>query len=131
MSRDRRPSELVLEIIDNIDLILNGRNPKKFISFAEEFGKDLAHKRVKTSQIRKIYTEVQKIRSFNDKEDQMRLHMLRPKLAYTKGRHRNLSELQSIFDNMIVNINSDVHLKNFKQFFEAVLAYHKAFGGAE
>ncbi|MHA1743057.1 MAG: type III-A CRISPR-associated protein Csm2 [Candidatus Heimdallarchaeota archaeon] len=119
------------EILKNIDLILNCSNHKKFVSFAEQFGREMKNKNVKTSQIRKIYTEVQKIRTFTDSEDQMRLHMLRPKLAYAKGRHANLSDLQKVFDKLIVNIENAEHLKNFKQFFEAVLAYHKAFGGAD
>jgi len=131
MSRNIGSNNLVREIEENIDLILNGRDHKKFINYAERFGKDLKNKNVKTSQIRKIYTEVQKIRSFNDSDDQMRLHMLRPKLAYAKGRHRNLIDLQEIFDKMIERIKSEEQLKNFKQFFEAILAYHKAFGGGE
>jgi len=130
MSRRNEPSKIVKEINENIDLILNGQDHKKFIYLAEKFGEDLKYKRVKTSQIRKIYTEVQKIRSFED-SDQMRLNMLRPKLAYAKGRHRNLTDLQNIFDKMIERIDTVEQLNNFKNFFEAILAYHKAFGGGE
>lgn len=114
----------------DIDLVLECSDYIKFINQAKEFGEGLAKNRVKTSQIRKIYSEVQKIHSM-DKDNQMRLQMLRPKLAYLKGRHINLSDLHDNFDKIIANIKTTEQLENFKNFFEAILAYHKAAGGTE
>ena len=133
----RRPSyppDIAKQVESNIDLILNCKkeNMLKFIELADHFGNFLANgKEIKTAQVRKIYSELQKIDSFDKEEHLMKLHMLRPQLAYAKGRHKNLHELQKILDQMIVAIKNDEQLGNFKNFFEAILAYHKAHGGGE
>ncbi|MBD3352573.1 MAG: type III-A CRISPR-associated protein Csm2, partial [Candidatus Lokiarchaeota archaeon] len=52
-----------------------------------------------------------------------------PKIAYQKGRHKSLRDLSEVLDTLIKNVSNDQTLKGFKEFFEAIVAYHKAYGG--
>ena len=127
-------SNITDEVTQNIDLILSytKENIPTFIHLADKFGEHLSRKaKLTISQIRKIYSEVQRIKSLDEEKSVMRLHMLRPKLAYAKGRHRAVTDLQKVLDTMIEKIKTEEQLTHFKEFFEAVLAYHRAYGGKE
>ena len=86
------------------------------------------NKGVSSSQIRGIFDKVKRLPNKYE-EVEHELQLLRPKLAYKKGKHNELSELQKVLDVLISNVDSDETLKNFKDFFEAIIAYHKAYGG--
>jgi len=65
--------------------------------------------------------------------------MLRPKLAYQYGRVQGrdddrkkaaMGALTSILSQAIALVGSDVRrFRNFMDFFEAILAYHRRYGG--
>lgn len=76
-----------------------------------------------TSQIRNVFDDVKKM-EYDDYE----LQMLRPKLAYTAGRHKEVEDLQEILDEAIKKIDGETKFKYFKDFFEAIVAYHRKFG---
>lgn len=125
---------LVEEIKKDLPDILAG-NSEKMVKDAEELGKHLGGG-LSTSQIRNIFSEVKNMRKF----DRNRLNLLRPKLAYTAGRHGKIIrgeltgpivDLQKILDDAIKQVDDDTKFKNFKNFFEAVLAYHRYYGGKE
>jgi CRISPR-associated protein Csm2 len=80
-------------------------------------------KRVTTSQIRAPFGEVKRMREF----DKYKLDILRAKLAYTSGRHKEIADLQDTLDEAIKKVNEQ-NFVYFKDFFEAIVAYHRKHG---
>jgi CRISPR-associated protein Csm2 len=95
-----------------------------------EYADALANRYVKdekltTSQIRNVLDEIQKMKDY----DEYRLQMLRPKLAYAAGRHKGkVKEFRDLMEVLIKNTNK-ANFSNFKNFVEAIVAYHKFYGG--
>jgi len=125
---------IVEEIKKELPSILGG-DSKKLVENARRLGEHLGG-RLSTSQIRSIFSEVKQMRRY----DEDRLNLLRPKMAYTAGRHGKMKEgkltgpvvdLQEILDECIERISSEEEFENFKSFFEAILAYHRYYGGRE
>jgi len=87
---------------------------------------------ITTSQLRNIFSEVKKINAKKIPE----LKMLRVRLAYVAGRSETTNKdknklIQDFYYNLdllIKKVNKD-NLENFKDFFEAIIAYHKYYGG--
>jgi CRISPR-associated protein Csm2 len=81
----------------------------------------------KTTQLRKIFTEIKEIAQ---KEDKERLFLLYPKLAYSKGRKlipENFYKLIiACLDKLKTSSNSE-DFKAFEKFIEAIVAYNKYF----
>lgn len=107
------------------------------IIFAEKFGEYLAKNQLTTSQIRNIYGEVKRIEGKSSSEAKKDFLMLRPKMAYASKRAggRGIEAFKDVMDlaHLAVLENEDFedNFKNFCDFFEAVLAYHKAYGGRD
>ena len=127
--------DIVEEVKKNLPDILTG-DSEKLIESAKNFGSHLS-KKLSTSQIRNIYGEVKRMREF----DKNRLNLLRAKLAYTAGRHGDkdrrtgklvgpIVDLQEVLDEALKKVNEET-FENFKNFFEAILAYHRYYGGKE
>jgi len=108
------PELLNMSKTANLDKILEAI--EKFVS---EEGKNLS-----TSQLRNIYDKAIKAQNVNE------LKLIRPNLAYIAGRSTNDKEknLLAFIDLLIKSVNSDEQIKEFKTFFEAVVAYHKFYG---
>ena len=104
------------------------------------------YKDLKSSQVRKVFTEVRKIEALWEQTEKRqsalrRLVMLKPKLAYQEKRQegRNGSPLKPLAAALTSAIDvvanekdadkQDAYFRNFVDFFEAVLAYHKYLGG--
>lgn len=106
---------------------------------ADRFGEKLSRK-LTTSQIRNIFGEVRAI-----EQDvpagatelpigvQRRLLMLKPKLAYQVGRFSNNDALRAFADTLSAAIdlvgNDARRFHTFVDLFEAILAYHRRYGG--
>lgn len=77
--------------------------------------------KVSTSQLRNVYDCVIKAHTVNE------MKMIRPKLAYIAGRGKQDAEKKffGFIDGLIKTIATDDQRKNFKVFFEAIVAYHK------
>ncbi|MGQ9895157.1 MAG: type III-A CRISPR-associated protein Csm2 [Roseiflexus sp.] len=120
---------------------------KALTETAEKIGKELADD-VTTSQIRNIFGTVrmieQEVKTLDDDKPlpirvQRDLQMLRPKLAYQYGRVQGrdddpkkaaMGALTGILSEAIALVGSDVRrFRNFMDFFEAILAYHRRYGG--
>jgi len=117
---------IVDEIKKDLDAILGG-DSKKLVETAEKFGKYLAGKpkELSTSQIRAIYSKVQRLQEFNE-DTLKKLNLLRPEMAYVAGRHGGkVKDLRDVLDVAIEMIDNRTKFENFKEFFEAILAYHK------
>ena len=97
------------------------------VKAAEELGKRLARD-LKTAQIRKIYSAVKKIQ-MNQTFNRNELILLKPRLAYAAARKQEVEALRDALTQAIDKVDSAEKFKNFVDFFEAILAYHKAFGG--
>ncbi len=103
-------------------------------------GRVLDSNSVSTSQIRNIYGATKKIdmslNTENSAEKYSSLLLLKPKMAYANGRHNKNNNipgfaiLVSCLSHAIDRVEGEYHrMKNFFNFFEAILAYHKAEGG--
>ncbi len=111
--------------IDISEVIEKGGDP--LVTAAENLGRKLA-KNLKTAQIRRIFSAVKKIQM--SKEFQRNeLIMLKPKLAYAAARNRDVEDLKDALTQAINQVDNHEKFKNFVDFFEAILAYHRAYGG--
>ena len=97
---------------------------------AEQRGQQLA-RNLTTSQIRNIYGAVKKMQMKGGGLDTHKLLMLKPKLAYAAKRHGGgVDTLKEVLTQAIDLVGSDSKKFNrFVDFFEAILAYHRAYGG--
>ncbi|MYC95649.1 MAG: type III-A CRISPR-associated protein Csm2 [Caldilineaceae bacterium SB0661_bin_32] len=117
---------------------------KLLVDHAKDLGRQLKNANLTTSQIRAIFGEVRQIQaqlSIGEQERERALRkliLLKPKMAYRarRERGRGVEELTSVLDPAIDLIvgGSDQeiqgqHFQRFVDFFEAILAYHKAAGG--
>lgn len=108
--------------------------------FGEHLGMDDSTGRLKalsTSQLRKFFGELRRIDSdFDNKKTD--IIMLKPMLAYAVGRDKSNTKIRD-FEKEIskgigyIRLGDRVHersdFKNFLKIFEAIVAYHKFYGG--
>jgi len=131
---------------DTIKKIIDG-DTKELVKVAEilgnRWGKELDSKkkggterndeRLSRSQIRNVFSSVKKIEMHGFKGKEGDFLLLKPKLAYAAGRPnktKGIIELKNLFSLVIDHVESDENrFKNFCDFFEAILAYHRAAGG--
>jgi|SRR5690554_861923 CRISPR-associated protein Csm2 len=111
---------------NNYDELLNMSKTKsldEILNKIEEFVK-VEGSKLSTSQLRNIYDRSLKTESQNE------LKLIRPNLAYLAGRSSSYGEksLLAFIDLLIKSVKSDEQVKEFKIFFEAVVAYHKFYG---
>lgn len=107
---------------------------KQMVKFAEDLASRI--KDVTTSQIRSVYGTVKKLEMQSDftEKSYRELLLLKPKLAYARKRSQKERIFQELENALSVAIDSvDVKqpetFKRFCNFFEAILAYHKAASG--
>lgn len=111
---------------------------KQMVNFAEKLAQDI-FRDVSTSQIRNAYGTVKKLEmqsmqsTFTDKLHR-ELLLLKPKLAYARGRSQRKDAFKQLEDALgagidAVDVKQPETFKRFCNFFEAILAYHKAYGG--
>lgn len=116
---------------------------KDCIDFAEKLGKELKDGKFTTSQFRNIYGELKRIQMAGYAKEEVSFLLLKPKMAYAVKRMENrdnaeiIKKFHSTFDQAYKAVVSgtaqlDEQGKRFDRlcsFMEAVLAYHKSFGG--
>ncbi len=118
------------------------------IRYAELFGKELTaptttrrpggdrYQALTTTQIRNVFGEVRRIqlKGFNEVD----LLLLKPRLAYATERQgsQGSRDFRKVIDKALdavlsaeTTIEKQKRFKTFTDFFEAILAYHRAFGG--
>lgn len=107
------------------------------ITFAEDAGHYLVVKQLGTSKFRNFYGEVKRIQMAKWENEKTSYYLLKPKLAYAVGREQNskvqdgLKLLQLIFNDCFELVSSDKTYKNLCDLMEAILAFHKSFGGQD
>jgi CRISPR-associated protein Csm2 len=107
---------------------------KAMVKYAEELAGEI--KKVSSSQIRNAYGTVKKLEmqtEFNQKSLR-ELSLLKPKLAYARSRCDKstidaFKKLETDLSIAIDAVENQETFKRFCNFFEAILAYHKAHGG--
>jgi CRISPR-associated protein Csm2 len=122
---------------------LSKLTPEDIDSIGDNFGHKLADKSegIKTNQVRNVFASVSslrtKLRVNNKWNDEIRneLVLLKPKLAYAAGRQKNVRVLYELLSKGIQatlnSENKEAGLKNFIQMVEAIVAYHKFYGGKD
>ena len=123
--RDNRDSTRV-----NLDARVITEGGEILVKEAEQQGQQLA-RNLTTSQIRNIYGAVKKMQMKGGELDTHKLLMLKPKLAYAAKRHGGgVDTLKDVLTQAIDLVGNDSKKFNrFVDFFEAILAYHKFYGG--
>lgn len=104
---------------------------------AETLGRHLKDTSVTTNQIRNAYGNMKKLEMAGwGSRTQREVILLKPRLAYAVGRQKEpaktgLHNLQTVLNHAIdAPVNDADTFKRFCQFFEAIVAYHKAAGGS-
>jgi CRISPR-associated protein Csm2 len=125
--RGRRESPRV----ERLDAEIITKGGKILVETAEQLGKRLMEERLTKSQIRNIYGAVKKMQMKGGELDTHKLLMLKPKLAYAAKRHGGgVDTLKDVLTQAIDLVGNDSKKFNrFVDFFEAILAYHKFYGG--
>lgn len=100
------------------------------ISFCEEFGKFISRD-LTTSQIRNVYGELKRIQMKGYENEKTSFLLLKPKMAYAAKRanKRGVTIFKDVFNKAYDIIDNTKKYENFMSVMEAILAYHKAFGG--
>jgi CRISPR-associated protein Csm2 len=117
------------------------------VYFAEKFGEHLCDlqndKRVgrmamTTSQIRNVFGEVKRIQAKGFSNAKSDFLLLKPKLAYAEARviaksgKSRLSDFRKVMDMAHTEVKGEEQqFQNFVDFLEAILAYHKFYGGRD
>ena len=126
-------------------IVADPNGAEVLVSAADQLGKDLKGQGLTTSQIRALFGEVRQIQGqwTMDSTTQRqlarrRMILLKPKMAYRarKERGRAVQKLVNVLDPALDVVISEKDLtkqqedfNRFVEFFEAILAYHKAYGG--
>lgn len=103
-------------------------------AYAEKLGKKLVENGLTNSKIRSIYGEIKRIQVGGYKNCESSFFLLRPKMAYAAGRERmnlGVQLFKAFFDDAYRYVNDEKTFNNFCNLIEAVLAYHKAYGGKD
>jgi len=102
--------------------------------FADKLGKYMADNGLTNSKIRSIYGEIKRIQVAGFEREKSSFYLLRPKVAYALGRdskNLGLKLFKHLFDTASTSVRDFGTYKNFCNLIEAVLAYHKAYGGKD
>ncbi|NJN67939.1 MAG: type III-A CRISPR-associated protein Csm2 [Chloroflexaceae bacterium] len=129
---------------EDLKHIIEEGNHAVLITQAERVGRELS-RQLTTSQIRSIFGSVRQIEldwqapqrhpiTERVRRAQREFFLLQPRLAYQarRERGRGVEELRDILTPALQLVGTDhQRFRNFVDFFEAILAYHKAAGGRE
>ncbi len=107
------------------------------IKFTDDFGKYIKNNGLTTSQIRNIFGELKRIQAKGIINEKTKFLLLKPKIAYAVSRNggKGLIQLSKVLNKAFDCMDMDndalllVQFQNFIDFFEAIIAYHKSYGG--
>lgn len=135
--RDKAPSVRPSEA-DLRRIVTDADSAETLVTWAERLGQQLKDQGLTTSQIRSLFGEVRQIQAEWSIESRCahakrRLILLKPKMAYRarKERGKAVADLVEVLRPALDLVNGkDDNFGRFVEFFEAILAYHKAYGGS-
>jgi CRISPR-associated protein Csm2 len=125
------PSDSVLSTIIAGDPV---ESAKATDEWGRKIGKALKQ-HLKAAQIRNIFGKVRQIEMYWEATEPRNrtalrdLILLKPKLRYQAERKNEVKDLAELLTKMIDQIDNRDKFQRFVDFFEAILAYHKAEGG--
>ena len=113
-----------------LEEVIVGGNVTEANEICNELGKYYAEgqerEKMSSSQIRNVLDRLQRMGGYSPDK----LQLLRPLLAYAAGRHGGkVKHLQGIIDRAILKVKDEKSFENLKNFFEAIVAYHRFYGG--
>ena len=135
---DRGGGRVPLPGRDKLVRIIQSNAPEDaqlLVEWAEKLGASLQAKGLTTGQIRNVFGTVRQIEAQwreGDSRAARKLILLKPKLSYQAARQRGKGgeELAEVLGQAIDLVeNKADNFGRFVDFFEAILAYHKAAGG--
>jgi len=119
-------------------------SPQALDELAQKQARELTSNKVKTNQIRNLYSTVQRIRALRDRAgtaeraraDIVRQFIfLKPRLAYASARVKGLRGLRDTLadavDQVMKSAKLDAAADNFFALMEAIVAYHYFYGKEE
>lgn len=131
-------------------IITQDASGELLVQRTDQFGKELKEMGLSTSQIRSLFGEVRQIQgewavarqkgeaaAAERKKVLRRLILLKPKMEYRARRERGQA-VRALVDVLKPALDAvtqapaekqDEYFNRFVEFFEAILAYHKAYGG--
>ena len=128
--------------VDIKTIISDPNGMELLVKKASDLANDLKKNNMTTAQIRALFGEVRQIEAEWDMENKKqeayrRLVLLKPKMAYRarKERGQAVKMLVEVLDKALDQVTQgdpskrDGNFRRFVEFFEAILAYHKAYGG--
>lgn len=112
---------------------------KESVEFANGFGEHIARNGLTTSQIRNVFGEMRRIQMNEYINEKTAFILLKPKLAYAVKRHnsKGLTDFYNFFEIAYDQVDTSndatgsVEFENLMNLTEAILAYHKYYGGRE
>lgn len=122
-------------------IITNPERADLIVKHADALGNELSRP-LTTAQIRALFGEVRQIQgqmTIDHQKAWRRLHLLKPKIAYRVRRAtgqgvKMLADVLTPALNEVLKATDEqtqkAYFKNFVEFFEAILAYHKYHGGS-
>lgn len=126
----------------NIPKDLSTTSASELNKIADHYGRMFAQiDKVKTNQVRNVFSSINGIRTnfkiqriFND-EIETEIVLLKPMMAYAAGRQKALMNFKdfmfSTIDAVLNSANKTKAIESFFHLIEAVVAYHKFYGGKE
>ena len=132
---DGNKTYIVKKDKDKLNIYIQGGcNTEKLVKCAEKIGGKLFDDKLTSNQIRSFFGEVKQIEGHVRERgavDTRRLVLLKPRLAYQARRHGGgVATLEKVLSPAISHVGDNVdYFQNFVDFFEAILAYFKAWGG--
>jgi CRISPR-associated protein Csm2 len=138
--RDRQSNRPSYNYIFKSEWITKGADDE-MIALCQKLGEDLKKNDVSSSQLRNIYGEIMRIKLKGLTKNLTDFYLLKPKVAYNAYRLQKEYQkkffkeefLDKVFnkayDEVIKSDNKETAFDNFQKFFEAILAYHKYYGG--
>ena len=120
---------IVNDVKRDLSKIIEEGNGKLLDDNAEKLGKLLGKKRkyggteAKTSQIRNVFDKIKRM-----DYDTYNVPLIRAKLFYVAGRHKEMEPLKDILSSALDLVDNKQKFDRFKDFFEAIVAYHKYYG---
>jgi CRISPR-associated protein Csm2 len=115
-------------------IVTNDDGSAAMVEWGEKLGATFKATKLTTSQIRNIFGEVRNIQQqgYENTRIRHRFYLLIPKLHYAAARAETfgMNGLRDVLEAGIKQVgDSPENFRRFVEFFEAILAYHKAYGG--
>ena len=114
----------------NADWIIKGIT-QETVEFSDQLGRFIKEKGLSASQIRNVFGEIKRIQMKGFENERASFYLLKPKIAYAAKRQNDVGivTLKKYFDLAHQEVTDARTYQNFVDFFESILAYHKAYGG--